>query len=118
LFYTQKTDLIYHEQIEIRKFPVRSGINTKIAAQTLVKLLLLHTPKILSITLKASIKPNQKKNFTNLESFYLACSSKVMGIKNKFGKAQTEIIDEQALKIQRIYVLQELHGKKSRAITY
>jgi hypothetical protein len=40
-----------------------------------------------------------------------------MGIKINL-KSQTEIIDEQALKIQRIYVLQELHGKKSGAITY
>jgi hypothetical protein len=53
-------------KIEIRKFPVRSGINTKIAAQlseTFVSSIL----KILSITLKKVSKAQLTKNFTNLE---------------------------------------------------
>jgi ribosomal protein S18 acetylase RimI-like enzyme len=51
----------------------------------------------------------------NVESsFYLATSDqKAIGyLKINFGKAQTEIMDEHALEIQRIYVLQEFHGKR------
>lgn len=47
-------------------------------------------------------------------SFYLAIlDQKAIGyLKINFGKAQTEILDEHALEIQRIYVMQEFHGKK------
>lgn len=46
--------------------------------------------------------------------FYLATSgTETIGyLKINFGKAQTEIISEQALEIHRIYVLQAFHGKK------
>ncbi|UQD56578.1 GNAT family N-acetyltransferase [Flavobacterium sp. K5-23] len=46
--------------------------------------------------------------------FYLATiENETLGyLKLNFGKAQTEIINEQAMEIHRIYVLQEFHGKK------
>lgn len=47
-------------------------------------------------------------------SFYLAfLDEKAIGyLKINFGKTQTEILDNGAMEIQRIYVLQEFHGKK------
>jgi ribosomal protein S18 acetylase RimI-like enzyme len=46
--------------------------------------------------------------------FYIATiGNETLGyLKLNFGKAQTEIINEQAMEIHRIYVLQEFHGKK------
>jgi ribosomal protein S18 acetylase RimI-like enzyme len=46
--------------------------------------------------------------------FYLASiNNETIGyLKINFGKAQTELINEQAMEIHRIYVLQEFHGKK------
>lgn len=46
--------------------------------------------------------------------FYLAFwnNEPVGYLKLNFGNAQTENTDEQALEIQRIYVLKEFHGKK------
>jgi ribosomal protein S18 acetylase RimI-like enzyme len=46
--------------------------------------------------------------------FYLATiNNETIGyLKINFGKAQTELINEQAMEIHRIYVLQEFHGKK------
>ena len=39
-------------------------------------------------------------------------------LKINFGKSQTEIKDEQALEIERIYVLKEFHGKKVGQLLY
>src|SRR5690606_28825099 len=46
--------------------------------------------------------------------FYLALSeTTVVGyLKINFGASQTELKDEKALEIERIYVLKEFHGKK------
>lgn len=46
--------------------------------------------------------------------FYLAFfQERVIGfLKVNFGKAQTEIQDEKAIELERIYVLNEFHGKK------
>lgn len=49
-----------------------------------------------------------------LSEFYLAFLEKrVIGfLKVNFGKAQTEIQDEKGIELERIYVLNEFHGKK------
>lgn len=39
-------------------------------------------------------------------------------LKINFGQAQTELNDEQALEIERIYVLQQYHGKKVGQLLY
>ncbi len=52
--------------------------------------------------------------------FYFAVSeNKVIGyLKINFGKSQTELQDEKALEIERIYVLKEFHGKKVGQVLY
>jgi ribosomal protein S18 acetylase RimI-like enzyme len=105
-------------KIEIRKVSLSDLVSIqKIAAQTFSETFAsVNTPQNIINYLEESFNKAQlTKELTNLESFfYLACSDqKVIGyLKINFGKAQTEIIDEQALEIQRIYVLQEFHGKK------
>jgi len=49
----------------------------------------------------------------NAEFFFAEIDGKVIGyLKVNFGQSQTEIKDENALEIERIYVLKEFHGKK------
>ncbi len=52
--------------------------------------------------------------------FYVALfGKKVIGyLKINFGQAQTELRDQEALEIERIYVLKEFHGKKIGQILY
>jgi diamine N-acetyltransferase len=52
--------------------------------------------------------------------FYLALlGDNVIGyLKINFGQAQTELKDQKALEIERIYVLKEFHGKKAGQILY
>lgn len=52
--------------------------------------------------------------------FYFALSeNKVIGyLKINFGRSQTELQDEKALEIERIYVLKEFHGKKVGQVLY
>ena len=52
--------------------------------------------------------------------FYLTLfEQKVIGyLKLNFGKAQTELKDQNALEIERIYVLKEFHGKKVGQMLY
>ncbi|TJZ61769.1 GNAT family N-acetyltransferase [Sphingobacterium olei] len=53
-------------------------------------------------------------------AFYFALSeNKVVGyLKINFGASQTELKDEKAIEIERIYVLKEFHGKKVGQILY
>ena len=53
-------------------------------------------------------------------AFYFAeLAGKVIGyLKVNFGPSQTEIKDENALEIERIYVLKEFHGKKVGQLLY
>ena len=39
-------------------------------------------------------------------------------LKLNFGQSQTELKDDKALEIERIYVLQEYHGKKAGQLLY
>lgn len=56
----------------------------------------------------------------NNSEFYFALSeNKVIGyLKINFGKSQTELQDEKALEIERIYVLKEFHGKDVGQLLY
>lgn len=105
-------------KIEIRKASL-SDLEAiqKIATQTFTETFAdVNTPENIVNYLEKSFNTAQlSKELSNPESsFYLAfLDEKAIGyLKINFGKAQTEILDEQALEIQRIYVLQELHGKK------
>lgn len=52
-------------------------------------------------------------NSTNSEFHFAILADQVIGyLKLNFGQSQTELKDEGALEIERIYVLQEFHGKK------
>ena len=53
-------------------------------------------------------------------AFYFAKNNnKVIGyLKINFGQSQTELQDEAALEIERIYVLKEFHGKKVGQLLY
>ncbi len=53
------------------------------------------------------------------EFYFALLENKVIGyLKLNFGKAQTELQDQKALEIERIYVLKEFHGKKVGQILY
>ena len=58
-------------------------------------------------------------NNTNSAFYFATVDSKVIGyLKINFGKAQTELKDQSAIEIERIYVLKEFHGKKVGQILY
>ena len=55
----------------------------------------------------------------NSEFYFATLNNKVIGyLKINFGSAQTELKDDKALEIERIYVLQEFHGKKVGQLLY
>ena len=55
----------------------------------------------------------------NAEFYFATLDNEVIGyLKLNFGASQTELKDEKALEIERIYVLQEFHGKKVGQILY
>jgi len=76
----------------------------------------VNTPENIANYLEQSFNRNQlTTELNNPDSqFYLAVlDQEVIGyLKINFGKAQTELINEHALEIHRIYVLQQFHGKK------
>lgn len=48
------------------------------------------------------------------EFYFAKLDKEVIGyLKLNFGQSQTELKDDKALEIERIYVLKEFHGKKS-----
>lgn len=52
-------------------------------------------------------------NDPNAEFYFATLDSKVIGyLKLNFGHSQTELRDDKAVEIERIYVLKEFHGKK------
>lgn len=58
-------------------------------------------------------------NDKNAEFYFAALDNNVIGyLKINFGQAQTELQDDQALEIERIYVLKEFHGKKVGQVLY
>ena len=58
--------------------------------------------------------------YNNHSDFYFALSeNKTVGyLKLNFGKAQTELQNDNAVEIERIYVFKEFHGKKAGQILY
>lgn len=55
----------------------------------------------------------------NSEFYFAILDDKVIGyLKVNFGQSQTELKDDKALEIERIYVLKEFHGKKVGQILY
>ena len=55
----------------------------------------------------------------NSEFYFAILDNKVIGyLKLNFGQSQTELKDDNALEIERIYVLKEFHGKKIGQILY
>jgi diamine N-acetyltransferase len=58
-------------------------------------------------------------NEQNSEFYFATLSNEVIGfLKLNFGQSQTELKDDKALEIERIYVLKEFHGKKVGQILY
>lgn len=55
----------------------------------------------------------------NTEFYFAKIQDEVIGyLKLNFGESQTELKDDKALEIERIYVLKEFHGKKVGQILY
>ncbi|MDI9356705.1 MAG: GNAT family N-acetyltransferase [Chitinophagaceae bacterium] len=55
----------------------------------------------------------------NSEFYFAKLDNEVIGyLKFNFGQSQTELKNEKALEIERIYVLKEFHGKKVGQILY
>jgi diamine N-acetyltransferase len=56
---------------------------------------------------------------TNVEFYFAELDEIIIGyLKVNTGSSQTELKDEQALEIERIYVLKEYHGKKVGQLLY
>jgi len=103
--------------IEIRKATV-SDLETiqNISSQTFKETFAaVNTPENISNYVKESFNLKQlETELNNANSqFYVAYSNaEAVGyLKINFGDAQTESINENALEVQRIYVLQNFHGK-------
>src|SRR5690606_12939874 len=64
-------------------------------------------------------KLTDELNNENSEFYFALSETNVIGyLKINFGASQTELKDEKALEIERIYVLKEFHGKKVGQIIY
>jgi ribosomal protein S18 acetylase RimI-like enzyme len=103
--------------IEIRKATV-SDLETiqKISIQTFIETFAaVNTPENIANYIKESLNTEQlTAELNNVNSqFYIAYSdTEVVGyLKINFGDAQTESFKENTLEVQRIYVLQNFHGK-------
>lgn len=58
-------------------------------------------------------------NNKNSEFYFATIDNNVIGyLKVNFGKSQTELQDDKALEIERIYVLKEFHGKSVGQLLY
>lgn len=58
-------------------------------------------------------------NDENAEFYFAKIDETIIGyLKLNFGQSQTELKDDKALEIERIYVLKEFHGKKAGQILY
>jgi ribosomal protein S18 acetylase RimI-like enzyme len=58
-------------------------------------------------------------NDKNSEFYFATLSNEVIGfLKLNFGQSQTELKDDKALEIERIYILKEFHGKNVGQILY
>jgi ribosomal protein S18 acetylase RimI-like enzyme len=58
-------------------------------------------------------------NNKNAEFYFAEVDGKIIGyLKLNSGRSQTELKDERAIEIERIYVVKELHGKKVGQLLY
>lgn len=58
-------------------------------------------------------------NDNNAEFYFATLNNNVIGyLKLNFGQSQTELQDEKALEIERLYVLKDFHGKKVGQLLY
>src|SRR5690606_33664131 len=58
-------------------------------------------------------------NDEKAEFYFAKTGNRIIGyLKLNFGAAQTELKNDNALEIERIYVLQEFHGKKAGQILF
>ncbi len=58
-------------------------------------------------------------NNKDSEFYFASLGSNVIGyLKLNFGQSQTELKDDKALEIERIYVLKEFHGKNAGQLLY
>jgi ribosomal protein S18 acetylase RimI-like enzyme len=58
-------------------------------------------------------------NNKNVEFYFASHNNDVIGyLKLNFGQSQTELKDDKALEIERIYVLREFHGKNVGQLLY
>lgn len=58
-------------------------------------------------------------NDTNAEFYFATIDGNAIGyLKLNFGQSQTELKDDKALEIERIYVLKEFHGKQVGQLLY
>lgn len=58
-------------------------------------------------------------NDTNSEFYFAVFETNVVGyLKINFGQSQTELQDEKAIEIERIYVLKDFHGKSVGQMLY
>lgn len=61
----------------------------------------------------------EELNNENSEFYFALAENEVVGyLKINFGQSQTELKDNTALEIERIYVLKEFHGKKVGQVLY
>lgn len=64
-------------------------------------------------------KLSAELNDNNTELYFATLGNEVIGyIKLNFGQSQTELKDDKAVEIERIYVLKEYHGKKVGQLLY
>jgi ribosomal protein S18 acetylase RimI-like enzyme len=64
-------------------------------------------------------KLTEELNNRHSEFYFAVMDEKVLGyLKLNFGASQTELKDTNSLEIERIYVLQEYHGKKVGQVLY
>lgn len=64
-------------------------------------------------------KLTEELNNTDSEFYFATLENNVIGyLKVNFGKSQTELKDDKALEIERIYVSKEFHGKKIGQLLY
>ena len=64
-------------------------------------------------------KLTEELNNESSEFYFALFDNQVIGyLKINFGQSQTELQDDTALEIERIYVLREFHGKKAGQVLY
>ena len=64
-------------------------------------------------------KLSAELNDPNADFYFATLDNKVIGyLKLNFGQSQTELKDNNALEIERIYVLKEYHGKKAGQLLF